>query len=449
MSRTTALNPPHAAVPRFRFVSGLFAAATWRQFAFHAAHLPIAIGAVTWFALAVGVGVPAAVTWFGLVVTAFLVGGSAWFATVTRRMSAALLGQEVVAPTLRPRRGGPLAWATTRLTDGSTWRAFAYLLVGFVVTTVSFAVSVAVLVSALGAVTHSVWGRFLPEQIGADGLEHRGAQFLGVFVDTVPLQIAFAAVGLVLLVAVWPAVNHGLGSLQRAVIRSMLGADLRQRRLAEVTASRDAAVVDADSTLRRIERELHDGTQARLVGLAMTLGDARDRLQSSQDAAGSGVEALVAQAHASTKEALVELRALARGIHPPVLDEGLEAGLASACSRTPFPVTLHVDLPVRPSPVVEGIAYFGVLELLTNVSKHAGATVATVDVALDGPELVVTVADGGAGGAHVSLPRPDGQGTGLAGLLERLRAVDGTLAVQSPTGGPTTVRMAMPSGTAT
>lgn len=442
MSHTPAL-VPSATVPRFRFVSGFFAPTTWRQFAFQAAHLPIAIGAVTWFAIAIALGVPSALTWVGLVVTAFLVGGSTWFARVTRRMSAALLGQPVTAPTPRPHRDGAMRWATTRLTDPSTWRAFAYLLVGFVVTTVSFAVTVAVLVTALGAVTHSVWGRFLPEQTGSDGLRHRGAQLVGVFVDTVPLQIAFAALGLVLLLAVWPALNHGLGSLQRLVIRSMLGADPRQRRLAEVTASRDAAVVDADATLRRIERELHDGTQARLVGLAMTLGDARDRLQRGEHA-GVGVEALVEQAHASTKEALVELRALARGIHPPVLDAGLEAALASACSRTPFPVSLRVDLPVRPSPVVEGIAYFGALELLTNVSKHAGATAASVDVSAAGRTLVVAVTDDGDGGAHVALPRADGQGSGLAGLLERVRAVDGTLDVDSPVGGPTTVTMTLP-----
>ncbi|OII11476.1 hypothetical protein BIU97_06170 [Curtobacterium sp. MCBA15_009] len=442
MSHTPVAHPAPTP-PRFRFASGFFAAATWRQFAFHAAHLPIAIGGLVWFALTVGLGLPSALTWVGIVVTAFLVGGSAWFAAVTRRMSAALLGQRVAAPTLRPRRGGPLAWATTRLTDGSTWRAVAYLVVGFVVTTTTFAVSVAVLVTALGAVTHAVWGGFLPEQIGADGRPHRGAQFLGVFVDTVPLQVAFAGLGVVVLLAVWPAVNHGLGSVQRLVIRSMLGAGSRRRRLAEVTASRDAAVVDADTTLRRIERELHDGTQARLVGLAMTLGDARDRLESG---AGDDVGVLVAQAHASTKEALVELRALARGIHPPVLDAGLEAALASACSRTPFPVTLRVDLPVRPAPVIEGVAYFGVLELLTNVSKHAQATGASVDVATDGPDLVVTVRDDGSGGAHVSMPRADGHGTGLGGLLERLRAVDGGLVLDSPAGGPTTVTMTMPSG---
>jgi signal transduction histidine kinase len=297
-------------------------------------------------------------------------------------------------------------------------------------------------VTALGALTHAVWGRYLPEQVGSDGRLHRGAQFLGVFVDTTPRQLAFAALGLVLLLAVWPAVNHGLGSLQRVVIRSMLGASARERRLAEVTASRDAAVGDSDATLRRIERELHDGTQARLVGLAMTLGDARDRLRTGHEPA--GVEGLVAQAHASTKEALVELRALARGIHPPVLDEGLEAGLSSACSRTPFPVALRVDLPSRPSPVVESLAYFGVLELLTNVSKHSQATAATVDVDQDGPDLHVTVTDDGTGGAHVSLTPAAGQGTGLAGLLERLRAVDGRLEIDSPAGGPTAIRMTMP-----
>jgi signal transduction histidine kinase len=444
MSRV-APTPVPRTVPRFRPLRALVDGSTWRQFAFHLAHLPIAIGAVTWCSLVLALGIPTAVTRVGLVVAAFLLGGSTWFAAVTRRMSAALLDQPVVAPPRRARRPGVIGWVTATVRDAAVWRAFAYLVVGFVVTTTAAAVSLALLLTALGAVTHSVWGRFLPEQVGSDGLPHRGAQFLGVFVDTTPLQVAFAALGGLLLVVVWPAVNHGLGSLQRVVIRSMLGATPRDRRLAEVTASRDAAVVDADVTLRRIERELHDGTQARLVGLAMTLGDARDRLQTGQDPA--DVEALVAQAHSSTKEALVELRALARGIHPPVLDAGLEAALTSACARTPFPVRLAVDLPDRPSTVVEGIAYFGVLELLTNVSKHAGARSASVDVRQDGADLVVTVTDDGRGGAHVALGADGTHGTGLAGLLERLRAVDGRLEVESPAGGPTAVRLTMPLGT--
>lgn len=445
MSRT-AVAPSAPAVPRFRFSSGLFRAATWRQFAFQAAHLPIAVAAAAWCILAVSVGAPIAVTWFGIVVSAFLVGGASWFAAVTRRLSAALLGQHVPAPRPRDRRAGVLGWATRRLAHAALWRAFAYLLVGFVVTTVSFAVTTTLLVVSLGAVTHAVWGRFLPAQVDDAGREHRGAQVLGVFVDTVPTQLGFAVVGLVLLVVVWPVVNHGLASLQRVVIRSMLGASRRAERLAEVTASRDAAVVDADATLRRIERELHDGTQARLVGLAMTLGDARDRLQHGQD--GAAVGALVDQAHAATKEALVELRALARGIHPPVLDAGLEAALASACARAPFPVRLSTDLPVRPTRVVEGVAYSAVLELLTNVSKHARATAVAVDVSVLGDDLVVTVEDDGVGGAHVALTGPDGHGTGLAGLLERLRAVDGSLSVDSPAGGPTVVRLVVPTGVA-
>lgn len=445
MSRSAVAQPMPTA-PRFHLATGLFRAATWRGFAFQAVHLPIAVAAAGWFILTLAVGLPVAVTVFGVVVSAFLLGGSTWFAAVTRNLSASLLDQVVVAPRPRARRAVPLGWALARIADPSLWRSFAYLLVGFVVTTCSFAVSTVLLVTAVGAVTHAVWGRFLPAQVGVDGRSHRGARFFDTFVDTVPTQLTFAAVGLVLLVVVWPVVNGALASLQRVVIRSMLGTSRGSERLAAVTASRDAAVVDADATLRRIERELHDGTQARLVGLAMTLGDARDRLQHGPG--DDGVQTLVEQAHAATKDALVELRALARGIHPPVLDAGLEAALASACSRTPFPVQLRTDLPVRPAPVVEGIVYFGVLELLTNVSKHAEASSVLVDVALRDGGVVATVVDDGVGGAHVALPGADGHGSGLSGLLERLRAVDGTLRVHSPIGGPTTVCLSVPAGVA-
>ncbi|QQD76157.1 sensor domain-containing protein [Curtobacterium sp. YC1] len=431
-------------VPRFRPLRAVVDGSTWRAFAFHAAHLPIAIGALAWFVIVLSVGIPVSLTWVGLVVAAFLLSGSHWFAALTRRMSASLLGQTVVAPA-RPRRGSSaLGSAFARLADGPTWRAFAYLLVGFVLTTITFTASTTVLLTGVGAVTHVTWGHFLPAQEGVDGELHRGVQFLGVFVDTPPLQLAFAVLGLLIVLFLWPAVNHGLAALQRVVIRALLGATARDLRLRQVTASRDAAVLDADTTLRRIERELHDGTQARLVGLAMTLGDARDRLQTGADT--ETVTALVDRAHASTKEALVELRALASGIHPPVLDAGLEAALTSACARTPFPVALSVDLPVRPSRVVEGIAYFGVLELLTNVAKHASATTTAVRVGMLGDDLLVEVEDDGLGGAHVALGTPDGHGTGLAGVLERLRAVDGDLQVESPVGGPTRVRMRVPSG---
>lgn len=425
----------------FRFASGILAPSTWYQLAFHAAHLPIMIGAMAWFCLTIGAGIPLAISWVGLIVSAFLFSGAGWFSSITRRMSASLLGQVVVAPPARPRRQGRLGWVASHFLDAASWRAFAYLLVGFLTTVFTFTVSALLLITAVGALTHSIWGRFVPEQLGRDGEMHRGAQFLGVFVDTVPLQLAFAGLGLVLLVAVWPAVNHALGSLQRLIIRTMLGATPLDRRLVEVTAARESAVVDADATLRRIERELHDGTQARLIGLAMTLGDAQDRIRNGQE----NVEELVSLAHTSTKEALIELRALARGIHPPVLDLGLEAALRSACSRTPFPVALRVDLPSEPAPIVERVVYFGVLELLTNISQHAQANQVSIDVSMLQAELIVEVTDDGRGGAHVALSRDEGRGTGLAGLLERVRAIDGRLDIDSPVDGPTTIRLLMPA----
>ncbi|POH59590.1 sensor histidine kinase [Cryobacterium zongtaii] len=427
---------------RPRWVIAAFSPLTWREFAFHAAHLPIAIGGLLWFIAAVALGLPLGVTWVGLVVSAFLLAGSAGFASATRKLSHRLLGQSVILPRKYDAKPGAVGYVTTRFRHAATWRALAFLPVSFVLTVATFCISTGVLITAWGAMTHSVWGQYLPEQIGNDGKLHRGAQFLGVFVDTAPLQVGFAVLGVTLFLFVWPGVNHGLSSLQRVVIRSMLGASRAEARLTEVTRSRAAVVQDADDTLRRIERELHDGTQARLVGLAMTLGDARDRLQNGAEA---GVVApLVDQAHSSTGEALVELRELARGMHPPVLDDGLESALISACSRVPFPVSLEVSLRARPSTVIESIAYFSVLELLTNVSKHARATHARVTIAELSGRIELEVRDNGCGGAYVSPGDGAGHRTGLAGLLERARSVDGTIDVDSPAGGPTLIRMSLP-----
>ncbi|WP_120339039.1 sensor histidine kinase [Cryobacterium soli] len=427
---------------RPRWALAAFSPLTWREFAFHAAHLPIAIGGLVWFTVAISVGLPLGVTWVGLVVSAFLLAGSGWFAAATRNLSRRLLGQPVAVPRRFDRKPGAVGYVTGRFGHAATWRELAFLPVSFVLTVATFCISVALLVSAGGAMTHSVWGRFLPEQTGNDGRLHRGAQFLGVFVDTVALQAGFAVLGLVLFLFVWPSVNHGLSSLQRVVIRSMLGASRAEARLTEVTRSRAAVVQNADDTLRRIERELHDGTQARLVGLAMTLGDARDRLQNGAEP--GTIAPLVDQAHSSTREALVELRELARGMHPPVLDDGLESALMSACSRVPFPVTLEVSLSARPSTVIESIAYFSVLELLTNVSKHAQSTQAHVTVSERPGRIELEVRDNGRGGAHVSPGDGAGHGTGLAGLLDRARSVDGTLDVISPVGGPTLVTISLP-----
>jgi signal transduction histidine kinase len=195
-------------------------------------------------------------------------------------------------------------------------------------------------------------------------------------------------------------------------------------------------VVDtAAADLRRIERDLHDGAQARLVALAMDLGMAREKLLDDPQAAAKMVD----EAHGEVKIALQELRDLARGIHPAILtDRGLDAALSSVASRCTVPVSVTVDLPSRPAEAIEGIAYFTVSELLQNVSKHSRARTAAVDVWRAADRLMIQVRDDGQGGADVS------SGSGLAGLSERLGSVDGLFVVSSPAGGPTVVTAELP-----
>jgi signal transduction histidine kinase len=195
-------------------------------------------------------------------------------------------------------------------------------------------------------------------------------------------------------------------------------------------------VVDtAAADLRRIERDLHDGAQARLVALAMDLGMAKEKLLEDPEAAAR----MVGEAHGEVKIALQELRDLARGIHPAILtDRGLDAALSSVSARCTVPVAVTVELPGRPAAAIEGIAYFTVSELLQNVSKHSGASRASVDVWRADDRLMIQVADDGRGGADVS------SGSGLAGLAERLDSVDGLFVVSSPPGGPTTVTAELP-----
>jgi signal transduction histidine kinase len=195
-------------------------------------------------------------------------------------------------------------------------------------------------------------------------------------------------------------------------------------------------VVDtAAADLRRIERDLHDGAQARLVNLAMGLGLAKEKLLEDPDSAA----AMVAEAHGEVKLALQELRDLARGIHPAVLtDRGLDAALSSVASRCTVPVKVTADLESRPAAAIEGIAYFTVSELLQNISKHSGARSASVDVWRAEDRLLIQVWDDGRGGARL-----DG-GSGMRGLADRLGAVDGLFVVDSPPGGPTTVTAELP-----
>jgi signal transduction histidine kinase len=212
-------------------------------------------------------------------------------------------------------------------------------------------------------------------------------------------------------------------------------------RARELQERRARAVDQSAARLRRIERDLHDGAQVRLAALAMTLGEIKDSLEATAGEADEGghTRMLVSAAHRNAKETLDELRDLARGIHPPVLERGLSAALTMLAETSAIPAELRVSIRERPSPAIEAIAYFCVAELLANAAKHSGASRVAINVSDQDGELLVTVSDDGAGQACLT------PGGGLAGLLERVQTVDGRLDIDSPSGGPTIVTIELPS----
>jgi len=234
----------------------------------------------------------------------------------------------------------------------------------------------------------------------------------------------------------WSAFFLVLGALQFLVGYWYITIAYRPlpQRVRELEQSRAHVVDDSAARLRRIERDLHDGAQAQMVAVAMKLGLATKKLGILVDGTGQTdldrVLELVAAAHRGAKEAVTELRDLARGIHPPVLDQGLGTALTSLAARSDLPVELVIDLPERPSAAIETIAYFCAAELLTNVTKHSGATHATLEAVHMSGLMRVRVSDASGG---------------LAGLAERIKTVDGRLQVSSPPGGPTAVTVELPS----
>ncbi|WP_187368334.1 sensor histidine kinase, partial [Nonomuraea terrae] len=282
-----------------------------------------------------------------------------------------------------------------------------------------------------------VWGgavvgllAFLPPQL------HRPPMEFPLDLRDNRVLAVFMAVGLVLLLLA-PVLARGMAALDLSVARTLLGPsrDELDRRIETLRESR-AGVIDAtDAERRRIERDLHDGAQQRLVSLAMNLGLARATLTDLPEPARKAIE----QAHEEAKQALKELRDFVRGLHPAVLnDQGLDAALSGVAARAPFPVKLRVDIERRVTPTIEAVAFFIVSEALTNIAKHAAATRAEVTVRREGDRLRLLVYDDGCGGA-----RMDG-GTGLRGLGQRIDSVDGTLRLSSPLGGPTTIEVELP-----
>jgi signal transduction histidine kinase len=252
--------------------------------------------------------------------------------------------------------------------------------------------------------------------------------------------LGLALVGVVGLALVAPWATVLMGRLSAVEVRWLLGprpGSELEARVTELETSRTAAVDSAEAERRRIERDLHDGAQQRLVALAVTLGEARERLGDDPEAGRD----LVEQSHEEAKAALKEIRDLVRGIHPVILeDRGLDAALSAVVARSPVPVELDVQVAVRPPAPVESAAYFVVAEALTNVARHADATRAWVTLARQSDRLLVEVRDDGRGGADPAA------GSGLAGLRDRVTALGGWMHVVSPTGGPTTLTVELPCG---
>ena len=328
------------------------------------------------------------------------------------------------------------AGIATALRSQSTWRQVAYHLVAAPVIAVAGIGAVAMWIAGAVYATVYVYGwaprpdsfiRHVTYPRGPLGTGHPLGLPLGVY-----LTIAGIAG---LLVAPW--LTAGVSSLDARVGRALLGpsrAEELAHRVEQLTQTRAGVVDAADAERRRLERDLHDGTQQRLVSLAMNLGMARAQAGNAEQA-----NQAIAEAHEEAKAALAELRDLIRGLHPAVLeDRGLDAALSGIIARTPIPCRLTVDLPRRPAPVIEAVAYFVVSEGLSNIVKHAQASEAAVFVQRSGDRLHVIVTDDGVGGADPA------RGTGLAGLARRAASVDGTFDIDSPPGGPTLLTVDLP-----
>ncbi|MEU2062113.1 sensor domain-containing protein [Streptomyces sp. NPDC013455] len=412
-----------------------FAARSLREFAYVLLSLPVSVVLFTWTVTVVALGAGLLVTFLGIPVLAAALAGCRGFGVLERARARGLLGLEVADPEpLRTRKPGAAAWMGAVLGSGTSWRHVLYPLVQFPWAVFSFSVAVSFWTCGWALLSYPLWFWVFPTYAGQGGVQLYGDTHHSVYLDN-PFEITVTAlVGLVFTLAT-PWLVRALTTVDRLLVRGLLGPSPLSARVVELESDRGTVVDTAAADLRRIERDLHDGAQARLVGLAMDLGLAKEKLREDPESAARMVE----EAHGEVKTALQELRDLARGIHPAVLtDRGLDAALSAVASRCAVPVAVDVDLPARPAAAIEGIAYFTVSELLQNISKHSGARTASVDVWHTEDRLMLQVTDDGRGGADPT------RGSGLAGLAARLDAVDGVLVVDSPAGGPTRVIAELP-----
>jgi signal transduction histidine kinase len=390
------------------------------------------------------------------------------FADISRGLARGLLGEDVPAP---PAAGNDRAdggarlrgWWKSAARDAAVWRARGYLVLKLPLTAVGLVVAwgcwlsgvqliIAPLVWALARnaapVGHAEQMTCVPGGQCTAGPSPTGGsisvthQFIisfgGVGSWNVAHPLALVPLGAALLLAA-PWLTHAVTSADRSLMRRLLGPASLEERMRALQETRSRAVDDSAARLRGIERDLHDGTQAQLVALAMKLGLAQEKLAAANPDDTARAAQLLDDAHRGAIEAIADLRTLARGIHPPVLDNGLADALATLASRSTLPVELVTDIGERPSAAIETIGYFSAAELLTNAAKHSGARHASVEAVHVPGLLRIRVTDDGHGGARAVA------GGGLHGLADRVRTVDGRLDISSPPGGPTVVTVELPS----
>ena len=420
-----------------------------------AAGLLIAIPAFVFVILAVTAGLGLSLSFAGMLVglplLVMALAGARQLAAICRGLTGRLLGVKVASPPPVSRQPGVIGWVRSGITDRVGWRACGYLLLKLPVAALGAAVGSFLVLYGLPYLTFPIWWELLHVLAAHGHVIHLGPWIswwrwdpvLAAYeVHSLLASFALVPVGAIVTFAA-PWSTRAAVAVDAALVKALLGPPLPQR-VRQLEQTRAQAVDDSAARLRQIERDLHDGAQAQMVAVAMKLGLAREKL-GARPAAGTtdadlerAIE-LVDAAHASAKAAIVELRDLARGIHPPVLDHGLGTALGTLAATIGVPVELLTDVPERPSAAIETIAYFCAAELLANAAKHSGARHVTLEAVAVPGSLRVRVTDDGSGGARQA------EAGGLAGLADRLKTVDGTIEISSPPGGPTVVTATMPS----
>jgi len=403
-------------------------ARTYRRILYLLLALPLGVIEFSVLVTALSFGFGTAITLIGIPVLVASVWAWRWMAQVERGLIARLIGTEIPSP-YRPDPKDASWWKRVgaRLADPATWKDLAFLLLQLPVGIISFTVAVTVVGLGLGLLFAPAYYWSLAP----------GDWIAGLNVDTIGEAIAVVPLGALILVLGIPGLN-ALARLYGWLAAQLLGSNADPALTAQVHELEDARsriIAAADGERRRIERDLHDGAQQRLVALALNLRMAEQRVESGDPTASE----LVRQAGEEANLALKELRDLARGIHPAILtNRGLPAALEDLAARATVPVEVVAKPDERLPDPVEAAAYFVVSECLANICKHAEATSATVAVRAADGVLTVEVADDGTGGATL------GGGSGIQGLVDRVGALSGTLTVESPPGEGTRVIASIP-----